>query len=92
MTTCLHLELRLVMRGAMPPLQHTVAYLLKARTAEPEKQPLLANDSETRFVSRQWICMQQQGYCWKRCFLLGPSKGVIRKTIGATETVQYRSL
>jgi hypothetical protein len=30
-----------------------VAYLLKARTVEPEKQPLLANGSETTFVSRQ---------------------------------------
>jgi hypothetical protein len=27
------------------------AYLLKARTVQPEKQPLLANDSETTFVS-----------------------------------------
>jgi hypothetical protein len=27
--------------------------LLKARTVEPEKQPLLANGSETIFVSRQ---------------------------------------
>jgi hypothetical protein len=32
---------------------HIVAYLLKARTVEPEKQPLLANGSETKFVSRQ---------------------------------------
>jgi hypothetical protein len=30
-----------------------VSYLLKARTVEPEKQPLLANGSETTFVSRQ---------------------------------------
>jgi hypothetical protein len=30
-----------------------VAYLLKARTVEPEKHPLLANGSETAFVSRQ---------------------------------------
>jgi hypothetical protein len=28
-------------------------YLLQARTVEPEKQPLLANGSETTFVSRQ---------------------------------------
>jgi hypothetical protein len=33
--------------------RHIVAYLLKARTVEPEKQPLLANGSETEFVSRQ---------------------------------------
>jgi hypothetical protein len=32
-----------------------VTYLLEARTVEPEKQPLLANGSETTFVSRQWI-------------------------------------
>jgi hypothetical protein len=31
----------------------TVAYMLKAITAEPEKQPLLANGSETAFVYRQ---------------------------------------
>jgi hypothetical protein len=30
-----------------------VAYLRKARTVEPEKQPLLVNGSETIFVSRQ---------------------------------------
>jgi hypothetical protein len=30
-----------------------VAYLLRARTVEPEKQPLLANGSETKFVFRQ---------------------------------------
>jgi hypothetical protein len=28
-----------------------VAYLLKARTVEPVKQPLLANGSETTFLS-----------------------------------------
>jgi hypothetical protein len=30
-----------------------VAYLLKARIVEPEKQPSLENCSETKFVSRQ---------------------------------------
>jgi hypothetical protein len=30
-------------------LQDIVAYSLKARTVEPEKQPLLANGSETTF-------------------------------------------
>jgi hypothetical protein len=30
-----------------------VAYLLKERTVEPEKQPLLANGSETTFVPRR---------------------------------------
>jgi hypothetical protein len=33
---------------------NTVAYVLKARTVEPKKQPLLANGSEIIFVSRQW--------------------------------------
>jgi hypothetical protein len=32
---------------------NTVARLLKERTVKPEKQPLLANGSETTFVSRQ---------------------------------------
>jgi hypothetical protein len=32
-----------------------MAYLLKARTVEPEKQPLLTNGSETSFVSRQQL-------------------------------------
>jgi hypothetical protein len=30
-----------------------VAYLLKARIVEPEKQTLLANNFETTFISRQ---------------------------------------
>jgi hypothetical protein len=34
-------------------LLNILAYLLKARTEESEKQPLLANGSETTFVSRQ---------------------------------------
>jgi hypothetical protein len=37
-----------------------VAYLLKARTAETEKQPLLANGSEITFVSRQHILNKQE--------------------------------
>jgi hypothetical protein len=32
-----------------------VAYLLKARIVEPEKQPLLTNGSETTFISRQGL-------------------------------------
>jgi hypothetical protein len=32
-----------------------VAYLLKAKTVEAEKQPLLVNSSEITFVSRQWL-------------------------------------
>jgi hypothetical protein len=41
-----------LMASHMPHFNN-VAYLLKARTVEPEKQPLLANGSETTFVSRQ---------------------------------------
>jgi hypothetical protein len=46
---------------------------------------LLANGSETTFISRhglvnmfprQRIRMQQYRYCWKRCFLLCTCKGV----------------
>jgi hypothetical protein len=32
-----------------------MAYLLKAKTVEPEKQTLLSNGSETTFVSRQLL-------------------------------------
>jgi hypothetical protein len=33
--------------------EDNVAYMLKTRTVDPEKQPLLANGSETTFVSMQ---------------------------------------
>jgi hypothetical protein len=33
-----------------------VTYLLKARTVEADKQPLVPNGSETTFVARQWLC------------------------------------
>jgi hypothetical protein len=62
------------------PSWHTAAYWLKAITVEPEKQPLLANGSETTFVStqrprnKQWttsVARQQilnkqiyQSRCW----------------------------
>jgi hypothetical protein len=40
---------------------HIVAYLLKARTVEPEKQPLLANGTETshKTNNRTSIARQQ---------------------------------
>jgi hypothetical protein len=42
-----------------------LAYLLKARTVEPEKQPLLANGSEITFVSSQRLRNRQ----WNvRCY------------------------
>jgi hypothetical protein len=37
-----------------------VAYLLKAITVEPEKQPLLENGSGTTFVARQHIHDKRQ--------------------------------
>jgi hypothetical protein len=40
--------------------KYIVTYLLKAITVEPEKQPLLANGSETIFVSRQRPRNRQQ--------------------------------
>jgi hypothetical protein len=57
-----------------------VAYLLKARTVEPEKEPLLANGSETTSVFRQRLGKHdpvatdthatiQILYCWKHCFV-----------------------
>jgi hypothetical protein len=36
-------------------MENILAYLLKARTVEPEKQPFLTNGSETTFVSRQQL-------------------------------------
>jgi hypothetical protein len=36
-------------------VQYTVPHVLKARTVEPEKQPLLANGSETTSAARQQI-------------------------------------
>jgi hypothetical protein len=41
---------------SLPTIHSTlyVPYLLKARIAEPEKQTLLVNGSETTLVSRQW--------------------------------------
>jgi hypothetical protein len=37
-------------------VQDSVAYLLKARTVDPEKQLLLANGSETIFISTKRLC------------------------------------
>jgi hypothetical protein len=41
-------------------VDNIVAYLLRARTVEPEKRPLLVNNSETTFVSRQQPQNKQQ--------------------------------
>jgi hypothetical protein len=53
----------------MTNMFNIVAYLLKARTVEPEKQPLLGN------------AHTQQRNCHEElCFLRGPCRGVILKT------------
>jgi hypothetical protein len=31
--------------------------------------------------------LQQYSYCWKRCFLHGSCRGVVLKTVGATQLV-----
>jgi Na+/melibiose symporter-like transporter len=45
---------------------YIVAYFLKAGTVEPEKQPLLANGSETTFIARQQVQNK-----WDKQLLLG---------------------
>jgi hypothetical protein len=56
-----------------------LAYLLKARTVESEKHPLLANDSETTFVSKQRNIGKATE---ERCFLRDPCRNVISKEQG----------
>jgi hypothetical protein len=67
-----------------------VAYLLRAGTVEPEEQPLLANSSETTFVSRQRLqrnrftrqhSMHNSG---GTVFYGGPCQGIIRTTTEAS--------
>jgi hypothetical protein len=41
------------LEGTRYSFRNIVAYWLKVVTVEPEKQPLLANGSDTTFVSRQ---------------------------------------
>jgi hypothetical protein len=50
--------------------ENTVVYLLKARTVEPEKQPLLANGSETTFVSRQTPRNEQRPLLGSRLLIM----------------------
>jgi hypothetical protein len=70
--------------------------LLKARIVEPGKQQLLENSSETTFVSRQRLGKHVPAatdtyvtikVLLETVFLLVPCKGVVRKIIGATESV-----
>jgi hypothetical protein len=42
------------------PEENIAVYLLKARTVEPEKQPLLVNGSETAFVYRKRLGKRHQ--------------------------------
>jgi hypothetical protein len=68
-------------------------YCGRARTVEPEKQPLLANGSETTFVSgqrsqtnrfpRQQSTRNSGGVVGNCVFYGGPCRGVIRMTNGA---------
>jgi hypothetical protein len=65
-------------------------YLLKA---EPEKQPLLANGSETTSISRQRFVKRVPATkdihaTIEVLFLLGPCKGVVRKT-GQSISIPY---
>jgi hypothetical protein len=77
-----------------------VAYLLKARTVEPEKQPLLVNGCETTFVSRQRLGkhvpttsdMHATIEVLLKLFLLAQCIRVIRKIIGETESFLYGRL
>jgi uncharacterized protein VirK/YbjX len=85
---------RLSYRHFLPfQLIYAVAYFLNARTVEPEKQPLLANDPETPFVSRQRPRNKQRTTLIARhqllnnatvglqqCFLRGPCREVISET------------
>jgi hypothetical protein len=72
-------------------LLRIVAYLLKASTVEPEKQPLLANGSETTLVFRQQEESQgnrfspqesarNSGDTVETVFYGGPCSGVIMTT------------
>jgi hypothetical protein len=69
-------------------IYNTVAYLLKARTAEPEKQPFLANSSESTFISGQQLskhipaAMDMNTTIEELCFLRGLCQDVTRKEQG----------
>jgi hypothetical protein len=74
--------------------EYTVAYLLRAKTVEPEKQPLLANGSETTFVSRQLLGKHIPAatgmntiiqVLLETVFSIRSVQRVIRKTNGATK-------
>jgi hypothetical protein len=44
--------------------------------------------NKTSAIAIQWHGKQQLSYCWKKCFILGPCKEVIRKTTGVTQLVE----
>jgi hypothetical protein len=60
-----------------------VAYLLKARTVEPEKQPLLANGSEATFISKQRL-----GKHVPAATDMHPTKYVLLATVFCTQSMQ----
>jgi hypothetical protein len=53
-------KLRYAFKTQMQFLIYNAVYLLKARIADPEKQPLLANASEITFASGQRIPNEQE--------------------------------
>jgi hypothetical protein len=61
-----------------------VVYLLKARTVEPEKQPLLANSLERTFVSRQRLGIHVPAATDKHA-----TKEALLKTVFSTRSVQW---
>jgi hypothetical protein len=83
-------------------VQDNVAYVLKARSMEPEKQLLLANGSEPTIISTRQlskhipvatdthatieVLLETVFSTWS------VQGGVIGKTTGTTESVLYRSL
>lgn len=73
-----------IKRSLMHIRMSIVAYLFKASTAEPEKQPLLCNSCVNTTVlepSLGNIRTQQQRNFWKWCFLCGRCQGYIRSQL-----------
>jgi hypothetical protein len=64
-------------------MKNIVAYLRKARFVEPEKQPLLANGSETTFVSKRRLGKYVPTATDKRATI-----EVLLETVFSTRSVQ----
>jgi hypothetical protein len=71
--------------------KQTVAYLLKARAVEPEKQPLLGIGAVDVTWLVQETSTQKQESGLKRCFVCGPCIGYIRRTTFHYGTVKQPS-